>query len=735
MKERTQTLLGFVFLLLTTVVFFYPTVLYGRLPVPADSLVGLYHPFRDYYASDYPRGVPYKNFLITDPVRQQIPWRKAAVDQWKQGTVPWWNPYSFVGAPLLANIQAGAIYPLNIVFFTLDFATAWTVMIIAQTILSGVFLFLYLRYHRLHLAASLIGSLAWSYSGFHIAWLTWGTLVHAALWLPLALLSIDVLISERSAFKWYALLVASLSLSLLAGHAQIAIYVVTVTCIYAVWRLRKVKFEVTPPRIIVAIAIVVSIIAIQWVPYLEAISKSARVFAHSMFKTEGWFLPWKHLVQFISPDFFGNPSTLNYWGVWNYGEFVGYIGMVPLIFALSSLLSPSVDVILWTALAGLGFAFMLPSPLSRLPYELNVPLVSSLQPTRLMVVVDIALSVLAAYGVNAWITGKTRNIKISIISVGLTLAVLWLWILANPGSLQDPSALQNLSVSKRNLILPSFLWVASAGLFTGVGVLRKVRLAKFVLLAGAVLIVFADLARFGWKYTPFTQSQFFFPRTETISFLLAQNVPFRIMTMDDRILPPNVSGFYGIESIDGYDPLYLREYGDFVAAFEGGSPASGEVDFRRIITMRNIDSPLFPLLNVRYVLALTDIESPFLEKVFEEGETRTYENKRVLPRAFLVDNAVIGDTSKSVTGLHIPIPQPLSAGDEYARILSYAPSGLRVEVSADAARMLVLLNQFYRGWRATVDGRDTEVMRVYGIFQGVLIPPGKHVVKLLYRRF
>ena len=47
-----------------------------------------------------------------------------------------------------------------------------------------------------------------------------------------------------------------------------------------------------------------------------------------------WFLPWQNLAQFIAPDYFGNPATLNYFGIWNYGEFVGYVGIAPLFFAL-----------------------------------------------------------------------------------------------------------------------------------------------------------------------------------------------------------------------------------------------------------------------------------------------------------------------------------------------------------------------------------------------------------------
>ena len=104
-------------LFLALVIFFYPVWLKGFTPTPTDALVGLYHPWRDLLENQYPNGYPYKNFLPTDPFRQQIPWKKLVIEQIKNKQPPLWNPYSFSGNPLLANFQAGVFYPLNLIFF------------------------------------------------------------------------------------------------------------------------------------------------------------------------------------------------------------------------------------------------------------------------------------------------------------------------------------------------------------------------------------------------------------------------------------------------------------------------------------------------------------------------------------------------------------------------------------------------------------------------------------------
>src|SRR5258706_9791718 len=89
-------------LLVIAIIFFRQTIFNGLLPIPADTIVGLYHPYRDFYAKDYPRGIPFKNFLITDPVSQLYPCRSLAIDLEKRLQLPLWNPYNFSGTPLLA---------------------------------------------------------------------------------------------------------------------------------------------------------------------------------------------------------------------------------------------------------------------------------------------------------------------------------------------------------------------------------------------------------------------------------------------------------------------------------------------------------------------------------------------------------------------------------------------------------------------------------------------------------
>src|SRR6266567_610194 len=170
-----RNFLPFILFFIIVAFFFRPFLLQGKLPIPSDTIVGLYHPFRDFYAKDYPRGIPYKNFLITDPVRQQYPWRFLAIEQEKAGKLPLWNPYNLSGTPLLANFQSAPFYPLNILFFVFPFSFSWSLLVFLEPLLAGVFLYCYLRRMRLSSPASLFGGISFAFSGFSVAWMEWGT--------------------------------------------------------------------------------------------------------------------------------------------------------------------------------------------------------------------------------------------------------------------------------------------------------------------------------------------------------------------------------------------------------------------------------------------------------------------------------------------------------------------------------------------------------------------------------
>ena len=747
-------------LFLGIVIFFFRSFIFGgKLPIPADTIVGMYHPFRDFYSQEYPRGVPFKNFLITDSVRQQYPWRDLATSLVEKGEWPLWNPYSFSGTPLLANFQSAAFYPLNLLFFLLPFNFSWGLLIALQPLLAGIFFYLYLRNLNLEKFACLLGAVSFSFSGFFIAWLEWGTILHSALWLPLIFLSIDKLISPPSTRKlltlnfqpsiliWSAIFIFSLTCSFFAGHLQTFFYVGVIAVVYSLGRWwqhgRSAKIILL---FTICYLLFVALAAPQWMSTLQFINLSGRGLDQLAWQKEGWFIPWQNLVQFLAPDFFGNPTTLNYWGVWNYAEFVGYTGVLPLILAIYALIwRQDKKTLFFGTLFFLSLFFAFPTFLAKIPYQLEIPFLYTSQPTRLLFLTNFSLAILAALGIDFLL--KQKVAKKSIILVLLSLAVvftgLWVFVILAPRFWPGVEWIPNLAVSKRNLILPTALFTGS---FFLLATLMLKRIPKILITVGILLIVIFDLLRFGQKFTPFTKEEWLFPRTETIKFLQNQEKPFRLMTTDPRIFPPNFSIVYRLESVSGYDPLYLSRYAELIAASERREPnISPPFGFNRIITPQNFESRIIDLLNVKYVLSLNDLNSQKLKKIFQEGETRIYENQEFFPRAFLVHDFKIAETKQKAIELIfdekidlkktaifeevIEMAKGEKAIQDEVKMVEYKEQKIVLEIKNSSEGALVLSQNFYPDWQATIDGRRIKTYRVDYNLLGILIPAGEHKVE------
>lgn len=756
-----------VLLLAIVGLFFRSFIFEGKLPLPADTILGMYHPWRDVVWDNFTAGVPFKNFLITDPVRQQYPWRELAISLLKQGELALWNPYAFAGAPLLANFQSAPFYPLNLLFFLFPFNFAWGTLIFLEPLLAGLFLYLYLRNLNIGKSASFLGALTFAFSGFSVAWLEWGTILHAGLWLPLILLSIDKIITHSNSwrnekFKWGIIFVFSLIASFFAGHLQTAFYVIGISIVYFLvrwWQSGKQKKTLFLFSIFYLLFTIIT--AVQWLPTLQFINLSARQIDIDWQKP-GWFLPWQNLVQFIAPDFFGNPATLNYWGIWNYGEFIGYIGIVPLIFALlTTFFRKDKKTLFFGTLFFLALSFALPTPWAKIPYQLQIPLIATSQPTRLLFLIDFSLAILAALGFDYFLksvsmnqfieTSRIKEIGKVLFTLFLIIVGLWIFVIFAPKIWSHTFWFPNLEISKRNLILPTLLFLTFVGtvilyhiLIYHIKFRRVLFWGRFGLIMGVLFLSTFDLLRFGWKFTPFTKKEWLFPQTKTIEFLKNQEEPFRFMSLDRRIFPPNSPIVYRLQTVEGYDPLYLARYGQLVAAWESGNPEA-QAAFGRILTPHNFESKIADLLNVKYVLSLKEEKSPKLELVFQEGQTRVYENKKVLPRAFFVYDYQVAKSSQEA--LHLLMAEKtdlaktaileedpkikLFSPQEEGKVIikEYREQKVILETQSSLPGLLILSDNFYPGWQAFIDGKQVKIYRVDYTLRGIIVPEGKHKVE------
>ena len=153
--------------------------------------------------------------------------------------------------------------------------------------------------------------------------------------------------------------------------------------------------------------------------------------------------------------------------------------------------------------------------------------------------------------------------------------------------------------------------------------------------------------------------------------------------------------------------------------------------------------------------AQLDSDRPWFVRVLDGGSTRAsiFENVRVLPRAWLVHQAVVlpaanarlqrlrdpaFDPAVQVL-LDAPLPPqavlpaaPPAAGADTVIITRYAPETVELTTRSAAAGLLVLSDQAFPGWAATMDGQAAPIYVADHALRAVYVAAGEHTVRLVY---
>src|SRR3990167_9674068 len=173
MKSIRNYLMVFILFIFIVFIFFYKSVL-GNIPFPGDLLVGEYAPYNSYPFLGYaPYSYPNKGQDF-DVLRLLYPEKEFSIRIFKNLELPFWNPYNFSGNPHVASLQSGSFYPLNIIFFIFPYVIAWTIFILLQPILTGIFSFLFARELKLSVRSSIFSALVFAFSSYSSVWMEYG---------------------------------------------------------------------------------------------------------------------------------------------------------------------------------------------------------------------------------------------------------------------------------------------------------------------------------------------------------------------------------------------------------------------------------------------------------------------------------------------------------------------------------------------------------------------------------
>lgn len=735
---------AYLFIFLVWFIFASPFFIKDSVPYPSTYQVNFFAPWSTYSEL----ASPVKNNAMPDIISQIYPWKYLSIQAYLSGQIPFWNPYSFSGTPHLANYQSAVFSPFNLLFFILPFIDAWSLSVLLQPLLAGIFMFLLTRSLDRSVIAGLISSIAFMFCGFIVTWMGYATLGFAIIFLPLCLYGLEKFF-QKGKKRYLILSSLTIPLSFFSGHFQISLYFLITVFIYILIKYLLTNDKKKGLQCLIYLFLGLLISMPQVLPSMELYSESLRSVLFQKIEA----IPFNYLPTFLSPDFFGNPVTRNDW-FGHYAEWNGYIGIIPFILAIYGISSKKNKQIFYLFIFSI-FVLLLAfdTPLLSLFVALKIPVLSTSAASRIIVIFSFLFSLFSSFGYDQLINDfKNGNIKkIIFVCSSFFVAFVILWLVIFLKILPADKTI----IARQNLILPSLIFVAFAA-FAFISILfRKNKKIYFVFALALLIVTSFDLLRFSIKWMPFDPKNLVFKETETLKEL-------KKMSGSDRFfgnLGGEISVYYRLPSVEGYDAVYLKRYGEFINYINNGilqTPGRSVVIFskRGEFTNKGIN-----LLGIRYFVhkkadngaawtfPVWEYKKDELSLIYEDDRYQIYENNTVLPRAFLVnqyevlsDKEQILDTlfsegfdfSKKVileekVGL---IQSSGSAG--MVSIQKYDLNKVSFSIKANTDSLLFLSDSYHSGWKAKVDGDNQKIYRADYVFRAVPVKKGDHIVEFEY---
>ncbi len=625
-----------------------------------------------------------QTFFARDTLIQFFPWSFFKSACLSQGIIPFWNPFSHCGMPFSAAMQPAVFYPPNIIFYVLNFVSAYKIYIVFHIFIAFISMFLLMRESGLDDIASFLSGIVFAFNGYILTKIEFLSVLGTSVWLPAAFL---ILMKSRNRmdFKRISALALVFAFQFLAGHPQILFYEISALLLYCAALFFFTSKKPSTPFLTLTLSGILAIMisAVQFIPSMEFILNSVRgrglpdeiVTAGSLsfVKLAGFFNPF---LKYISDD-------------WPYGCYVGIIAFVLFLFSVKS---SSKSVKFYWAL--------------------------------------FVVSIFAALGANNPAFGLIIKAFPVLEAFRYPATILYLSVFAVAAA--AGYAMMALCVSKKIKIL-------------------------------VVLIVFTELFITSQKFNEKLDKKIFTVYGDKINFLEKQRGFFRYFVSPKTESARTASGS---AYFDGWCRWKDNLYGDTGLVFGLYNAAGQNIELadyhdftKRLYRSGSPDKAqkFLSMMSVRFLLTDYKFESEkwklCLENPESEYNVRIYENKVFLPRVYFADKAKVLTKGKILDYMEsaafdprkevvlgpmgtVPIAAigtvPIAGKTPKAVITEDVINKIAITVYAPRDAWLVMTDAFYPGWKASVDGKKTEIRKANCFQRAVFVPAGSHIVKFSY---
>jgi hypothetical protein len=692
-----------------------------------------------------------KSLYARDLFNFHYPLWAITADSLRQLHIPCWNPLSNFGQSISGNPNYLVFYPPAWIRAAVEPVLALNVFIVAHLFLGGLaayFLFLRWRMGRL---PALFGGACYCFSGVCLSLTCILNLLPYVFLAPALLLALEIALTARPALRGVIplALVSAAILTVFEPILVAGLMAISLGRLAGGWKNREVRPAIAARMpwigaallaglMVAAPAVVEGYRLLGQTPRGESAKTPDRSYSQHPLLTHSFWLTGGRYPYFFS-------------------MFIG-LGSLPLI--LLAFWGPR-RLLAWILLGG-ATGFLVLSWGSYLPFlgDLfqELPLLKWARYTQKYVFfVQGFLLALAALGlqqlhlhVRPLFAGRPRRLLTAGAAVLAVAAGGWLI----PGSRWG--SMFPLSLALVLVILALCLWSDA-----------RPRARSFAAAAVGCVILFEIMA--GNRFAVPAGDRGFFDRpAPVLAAVEARGDPpgsFRV-AMDSPM--PDVV-YYGKTDSDIWISSYYKMAGYPFSGFTSGVAYAFNESFDRMelapLTGLRRDFPALPLdlrirlmqrLGVRYFISPRKLAHPGLALlgVYPTGanyQSALYEVKEGEGRVAIAGrHAVVPDDAHAAArlsqepgnmvylspegGPRPMAPENTPAGATPHQRISLADRGdsIRIDVRDSNGGILVLRDAFYPGWKAFVDGRETQVLKADFYFRGVFLEPGGHRVVFIY---
>ncbi len=695
------------------------------------------------------------------------------------GSFPQWNPYLLGGMPFIAAMHGDVFYPTFLLRMLMPTDAAMTWGFIVHVVLAGMFMYLFLRAIGLSFFPALLGGAAYELSGAVASLVSPGHdgKLYVSALLPLVLLFIYRGVREGRRWAWGALTIA-IGLAVLSPHPQMLQYLLLTAGAWALYlafggegvplardlRLRRLAYALG------AVLLGALIGAIQYFPVRQYVAWSPRAGGRGYDHATSYSMQLPELFNTYLPEFTG--ILQSYWGangIHLHSEYFGAAGFVLALAGLGSALRrPSVRFF-WFGVLIVGLLWTLggSTPFYHIVYAIVPGTKFFRAPGMAVFVPNFAFAVLAAYGAERALAGRvsTRYLVGWLGASGLVAVLATLGGLTNlAAAIAGPERYDFVQANAGALLVGawrSFVFVAAV--VGVVALLARGRIADSrvaaALLVGIVALDLWSVERRYWMFSP--PADELFATDPIVEYLRARSDSSRVLALafgpTEAPRDPYMGGELGrdalmvhrIRQVVGYHGNEIGRY-QHLYGLNDWPRQLANPNFWQLSNLQywytNVAEP--PIEGMRRVLGPVKNSvgsTAYLYRMPGEQPAAWVAAaivnapdeqvlSTVLEPRFNLRSVALFDTSAVVAGrtdLRVaPDTLPIRV-----RVTRPSPEQMiaQLDAPAPAGSALVVSENFYPGWTATVDGRAAIAERADYSLIGVPLPAGAREIRLVYR--